>query len=224
MPRSLSDGPSSSAVAVLALLAANLVPLIGVLFFGWSLFGVLLIYWVESGIIGLFNIPRILLAQGNPSSFGWHSTTTGTPSENTLRQRIGTVLFFLVHYGGFWIGHLLLLSLFLGEGLTEGTPTVPSEQAALGFMLTIATLFVSHGVSFGLNYLGRGEYRTALPIGQMWAPYGRVIAFQIAALGGGALAGKLGSPIWALVLLVVLKTAVDAGTHVVSHTLAVQRG
>ena len=208
-------GTGPSAAALLALVAANLVPLVGVLFFGWSLFEVLLIYWLESGVIGLYNVPRILLAQGDPGARGWHEERSGRPERNTLPGRIGMMGFFLVHYGGFWAGHFLLLlvafdpKLFPTEGAAESDP--------YAFPLTVAMLFVSHGLSFAFNYLGRGEYRTALPGSQMWAPYGRVLTFQIAALGGGALAARLGSPVWALAVLVALKTVVDAGTHVWAH-------
>src|SRR5438128_1777645 len=34
------------------LIAANLVPLAGVLFFGWSVFATLLLFWVENVIVG----------------------------------------------------------------------------------------------------------------------------------------------------------------------------
>jgi hypothetical protein len=52
-----------SRTAVL-LVAANAVPLAGVLFFGWSLWTILVLYWVENGIVGFWTLPRILLAQG----------------------------------------------------------------------------------------------------------------------------------------------------------------
>lgn|SRR5262245_5688423 len=48
-----------------ALLIANAIPLVGVLFFGWSLFTILVLYWVENGIVGFWNVPRIALAQGS---------------------------------------------------------------------------------------------------------------------------------------------------------------
>lgn len=46
------------------LVLANLVALIGVLFLGWNLAMILVLYWVESGIVGLLNLPKILLARG----------------------------------------------------------------------------------------------------------------------------------------------------------------
>ena len=44
---------------VLALVVANLVPVAGMVFMGWELSDVMVLYWAESAIIGLFNIAKI---------------------------------------------------------------------------------------------------------------------------------------------------------------------
>jgi len=51
--------------SALVLLVANLIPLVGVVFFGWSLLTVLVLYWVENGIVGFWNVPKIILARGS---------------------------------------------------------------------------------------------------------------------------------------------------------------
>jgi hypothetical protein len=51
--------------SAIVLIAANAIPIAGVLFFGWSLHTILVLYWLENGIVGLWNLPRILLAQGS---------------------------------------------------------------------------------------------------------------------------------------------------------------
>ena len=63
----VSGGAGERRAAVVALLAANAIPIIGVLFFGWSLMTILVLYWLENGIVGLWNIPRMLLARGAES-------------------------------------------------------------------------------------------------------------------------------------------------------------
>ena len=50
--------------SAIALVIANAIPLVGVLFFGWSLITILVLYWVENGIVGFWNIPKIALARG----------------------------------------------------------------------------------------------------------------------------------------------------------------
>ena len=44
------------------LVAVNLVPLVGVAFWGWSLMLILVLYWIESGIVGAINVLKIARA------------------------------------------------------------------------------------------------------------------------------------------------------------------
>jgi Family of unknown function (DUF6498) len=52
----------SSSLTVVFLVAVNLIPLFGVLFLGWGLFAIMVLYWLENGIVGLFDLPKIALA------------------------------------------------------------------------------------------------------------------------------------------------------------------
>lgn len=100
-----------------ALLVANAIPLVGVLFFGWSLLTILVIYWLENGIVGFWNVPRILLAQssvapalpqlpdpavraapGIAPGFVLVFGSARLPSAG----RAALAAFFVVHYGIFW--------------------------------------------------------------------------------------------------------------------------
>jgi hypothetical protein len=195
--------PGPSRAALLWLLAANALPLPGVLFLGWSLHEVLLLYWLESGVIGLWAVPRILLASG----------TARDGTRQGIGSRLGMAAFFMVHYGAFWIGHLLLLGSLFG---VEPDPAA-TEGAVLSFFATAAALLVSHGASFALNFVAGGERLRTSPARYFWGPYPRVFVFQGAALVGGMLSQALGSPVWTLVLLVVLKTLADAITHAAAH-------
>ena len=49
--------------SVLMLVAGNVVPLAGVLFFGWKLLAVMVAFWLDSVAIGLFAAGRILYAR-----------------------------------------------------------------------------------------------------------------------------------------------------------------
>jgi hypothetical protein len=78
-------------------------------------------------------------------------------------------------------------------------------------------LLASHGVSFYANYLRNGEYQRASLNALMTQPYGRVVVLHFTVLFGGWLVMALGSPISALVMLVVIKTAADAHAHKVER-------
>jgi hypothetical protein len=55
----------SNLLSVVLLVAVNLLPLIGVVLWGWSLMLILVLYWVESGIVGAINSLKIARAQGS---------------------------------------------------------------------------------------------------------------------------------------------------------------
>ena len=65
-----------SPLTALSLIVVNLVPLGGVLLFGWSLFSIMLLYWVETGIVGLLNIFKIIRASG-PTPEGYSFAMNG---------------------------------------------------------------------------------------------------------------------------------------------------
>lgn len=49
--------------SVLALTAANLIPVVGVLWLGWQVFALLLLFWLENVVVGAFTVLRMLAAR-----------------------------------------------------------------------------------------------------------------------------------------------------------------
>jgi uncharacterized membrane protein len=78
-------------------------------------------------------------------------------------------------------------------------------------------LFISHLVSFIFNYIGKGEYKQVNLNALMGEPYGRVVVLHVTIIVGGFLIAFLGSPIFALILLLVLKTVIDIQAHLREH-------
>ena len=232
---------ASSTGAVVALVVANLVPLIGVLFFGWNVWMILIVYWLENGVVGVFNVLKILRAEGPivPSA-NW--TMNGRPMSAVGRGAIAG--FFLMHYGIFWLVHgffVLTLPMFAGvmseftqpslfipgegqfvDGAYIGPALDPGANLTSGvqfgpIVVAVIALAVSHGLSFWFNYLGRGEYRRTSPAAQMVAPYGRLFVLHITIIFGGIAIAISGAPAAAVAVLVVLKTAMDVGFHLAEH-------
>jgi hypothetical protein len=96
----------------------------------------------------------------------------------------------------------------------------PAARAAAdyGLWLPIAILAASHAFSFLSNYLYRGEFRRVRLQELMIAPYQRVVVLHVAIIFGGFAAMALGSPLWALVVLLALKIALDLRAHVKEHS------
>jgi hypothetical protein len=201
MPRAATTPPlpvtaaPASRLALLGLLAANLLPLAGVLLFAWKVGEIMLVYWAESVIIGLINVVKLVV-------IGRWAAVFYAP-------------FFLGHYGGFMAMHLMFIMMFFVRGpsyqgdmpLSEVTHILtPLWPALLGLSL-------SHLLSFAQNFIGRGEYTRIKLSAQMNAPYRRVLVMQFTIILGGILTLALGSSIAALVLMVALKLLVDVRAH-----------
>jgi hypothetical protein len=208
----------SSYAAVASLLITNAIPLIGVLFLGWNVWTILTIYWLENGVVGVYNVLKMAHAEG-PTADGMTVTMNGRPVPAG-----GTAVlipFFIVHYGIFWLVHgvfILTLPWFfaLGSGgPSEGGPRFGSDPLAIAIVLV--GLFISHGVSYRFNYIGRGEYLRTSPAAQMFAPYGRLVVLHITIIIGGMAIAFTGAPAAAVLVLVVLKTALDLGFHLAEH-------
>ncbi|WP_409432492.1 DUF6498-containing protein [Litorimonas sp. RW-G-Af-16] len=196
----------------LILVISNLIPLIGVFAFGWDVGTILLLYWLESVIIGVLNVPKMMLTAIKPRAH--KSKQDGL----TLASVIGTVprcIFFIVHFGMFSIVHLVFLRQFFPE-----LPEVKTLDWQSPVALTALVLLVSHGVSFMINFLGKREYLTRDATSQMFAPYPRVMVMHVVIILGGFLVLSLGSPVYALVTLIAMKILIDLAAHNKEHRKA----
>src|SRR6185503_5564408 len=77
-----------------ALVIANMVPLLGVLALDWDLYGVMVLYWAENSIIGLYNVLKMLRVGGAKAA--------------------PLAAFFCVHYGIFMLVHFVFVRSMFG--------------------------------------------------------------------------------------------------------------
>ncbi|MEX1172857.1 MAG: DUF6498-containing protein [Chloroflexota bacterium] len=208
---------TSSAGAVVALIAANAIPLLGVLFFGWNVWTILIVYWLENGIVGAFNIAKMARAEGDMALTPGTLLINGRPASSLAK--LGLIPFFVMHYGIFWAVHgvfVLTLPVFGSMG-PDGGGDMTAGFEPLTIVLAVIALTISHGVSFWLNFLGGGEYRRVSAAGQMFAPYGRLVVLHITIIFGGIAIAMTGAPAAAVAILVGLKTVMDLGFHLAEH-------
>lgn len=196
--------PSTLPPSALWLVGANLVPLVGVLLLGWDLGSVMLLFWAENVAIGAWTLAKLVLL-GGP----WRARA----------------VFFVVHFGIFTTVHgVFVVTIFVQSPTFTPTANGFRVEGAGPWLPTLGeiapgllAIFASHGASFHRNFL-RGPERDAMraraPGAAMAAPYARVVVLHVTILATGFLVLRWGSPVWALVVLVALKTTVDLGAHV----------
>lgn len=195
-------------VSLAMLVAANTLPLFGVVFFGWSVFQVMALFWLENVIVGAWNVLRM--------------------ATQLLRGQWGVLFlipFFIVHYGMFTAVHgLFVMGIFGHDQPISGGKIEASPLAAFTLMERMIEaddtywwaafgLIASHGVSFLLNFLIGGEWKRVDAGSLMFAPYKRVVVLHLTILAGAGAIAVMGAPIWGLVVLIVIKTIVDVWSH-----------
>jgi len=210
-------------ISLIALVAANLIPFCGVLFWGWEAFHIVLVYWSENIAVGFYNILKMAFAKVNK------------PHEHL--GKLFLIPFFAVHYGGFCAVHGFFVLMLFGKGKSGFEPihgeSWPCFFVFLQILLNVikqaysvmptamryalGALFVSHGISFVYNYLIKGEYAKVTPDKLMGSPYGRVVVMHVAIIFGAFLTMAMGSPVGILVILVGLKTSLDVIFHLRQH-------
>jgi hypothetical protein len=187
----------------LALIAANMVPLFGVLYLGWDLASVMVLFWTESAVIAFYTALKMAFVGSVAAFFA--------------------VPFFIGHFGGFMAVHFLLIYMLFIRGTAAISEPAVRETLRVIFTplaIPIAALFVSHGISFVTNFLGRREYTAATMAALMTAPYNRIIVMQLALIFGGWIILLLKNPVPALAVLILVKTALDFSAHRTAHTRA----
>ena len=209
-PARPAKGPFRLTISAVVLVLVNLVPVYGVLALGWDVFPVVLLFWLENVVVGVLNVLRLLVAR---------------PQEGaSWAAKIFLVPFFCVHYGVFTLVHgIFVIVLFSGAELGDA---LGPDALATGVRETISTwefgiplllLAGSHLFSFVWNFVLGGEYRRSTLKEIMIRPYGRIVVLHLAILFGGFLTMSLGSPVWALLLLIALKIGLDVKGHLRTH-------
>lgn len=207
--------------STLILIAANLVPLLGIAFWHWDAFLLLVLYWLETAVIGFWTIMAIAIMPHD---------TVGPSARQTSRWFL--VSFFIVHSGIFMAVHFLFLwELFSGDWAQQVHNPMDFIRVivvATGLWVSLAALFVSHGFSFLLMAFGARIFPRWLSLAPesnqtsddnpfsekrlLGSFYSRIIVMHLTILFGGFVAVALGS-VGPLVLLVALKIAVDLKLH-----------
>ncbi|MBU0980767.1 MAG: hypothetical protein KJ709_08235 [Nanoarchaeota archaeon] len=185
-------------LSIYFLVAANLLPLLGVLFFNFSIASILILYWSESVIIGFFNVLKIILARIETHTSG-HLV------------KLFLVPFFMIHYGAFMLVHLVFLVAIglVSSKLQNLNLSRLLLDVAIGFVL----LSASHAYSFYANYIKKKEYNQADIIKLMFQPYARIAVMHVTIILGAFVVMSLKKPSFFLLPFLLLKIFFDVIWH-----------
>lgn len=181
----------------------NLIPVIGVLFWGWSAFALIFLYWLENLVVGVRTLSSMLAtAAASGYAANWLSA-------------LFFGAFFTVHYGLFCFVHGIFVMVLFGANTMVGESILDLAGAARtlfveqsNLLIGFASIMAWQVVQFVI-WLARGEARRTNPLELMASPYPRIITLHVAIIFGGFLLMLLNQPVWGLVILTLAKMAYD---------------
>lgn len=181
----------------------------GVLVLGWSPFVVMLLFWFENVVIGVFNVAKML-------STGLRLGAAGLLGAAALSA------FFTVHYGIFTAVHGMFVVLLFGgaeasRGAMDGGLSGPLAAmvdylfAERDGWLAVLAIVLVHLSGF-VQWLARTREQPPPLKDLMGAPYGRIMILHVTLIASGFLVQALKAPVAGALLLVGLKLAYDLVT------------
>lgn len=223
---------SSTPVAIVSLVAANLLPL------SWgagaSIASLLFLYWIETWIIAFSMLLKI-----------WKAAAPMTPREERFMRaqlfggffpvvsresiaKVFTAQLFAVQivYGAVLFGGFVPAFLASEGAYWERVlSALPPEGALLAFTASVLALMVSHGISYATNFLGKQEFLKVSPARQMLQLGDRLLVMHLfivlgAGIFGSAREGGIDLAAGhAIVGVIFLKLLADLAAHAKEHMI-----
>jgi hypothetical protein len=195
---STATGSSQRDNSAWSLIGANLLSLAVGVYEGWTLIDLMLVYWLQSVIIGVSYFARMLaLDKFSTENF----TINDRAVAPTRETKIQTACFFALHYGLF---HVVYLIFILSE---------TSLAALVDPQLWICALAFAGNHLYSYRYNRDADRRGTPNIGTlMFTPYLRILPMHFTIVFG-----LMSSSLLGLVFFGTLKTAADVAMHAVEH-------
>lgn len=165
-------------------IAANLLPIVGVWFWGWSAVEVFTVYAMETLIVGIITVFQMAVVTlfARPRDT-WYSRGTSTEQSGFF-----FIFFFILHYGIF---AAVQSSIF-----AETAKIIPPGKGTLHFFfywytyingdiaLMLGAFVISYIAQQVIPFLTSGAYRTTPLMKIMFMPYGRIFIQQFTVIVG----------------------------------------
>ena len=168
-------------------IVANLIPVFGVAFWGWSPTDAFIVYALETLIVGAMNVIKMLLVTFVRSRHEWENKDGSVQ----LMPGLFFIFFFIVHYGMF-AG--IQTSIFAGVSRIGSSSDNPFSfffhwyKYVKGDVVYMLSGFIVSYVGNNLApFIASGEYKTISMTRLMMQPYGRIIVQQFTVILGSML-------------------------------------
>jgi hypothetical protein len=165
------------------LIVANLIPVYGVWFEGWSPTEAFIVYALETLIVGMLTLLKMAVITLVRKTDTWYSEGSSTKVSGLF-----FMFFFILHFGLF---AAIQTSIF-----SQSAKIAPSGAGVLHFFLhwyeyinkdiaiMLSGFIVSYLVRSFIPFIVKGEYKTISMMRVMFQPYGRIFVQQFTVILG----------------------------------------
>ncbi|MBN8553328.1 MAG: hypothetical protein J0L52_10590 [Caulobacterales bacterium] len=185
-----------SIFSLLAIIVTGLIPIWGVLNYDWNAIQVVVLFWLETLVFGIFAWMRVRDTERLP----------GSHEPFHLRS------FFPVHYGLFWLVHgiltWVLVLVFMPAGGWDAAWS--ATFADRSFWMALIGVGLLQTMSHWRDWARPEAWRAADPSAEIRRPYARVGALHLAVIGGFWVISLSGSSRELVILLCGAKLVIDA--------------
>jgi hypothetical protein len=176
------------------IIALNLLPVAGVLWWGWTAFSVFYLFWLETLIVAFFNTLKIIMCRGDEYDLKIEKSnapfaTLHVNYASHLKKAFG-YLFVRIFIFCFY---LLFIVVFIGVISASKDDTLTNAQIGLflnkSFNYALLGFFIAQALDFVFEFILNDEYRHTHASDFASIFDGRQLVVHVAVVLGGVLGG-----------------------------------
>ena len=176
----------------------NLFPLVGVIWMGWKPESVFICYALETIVVGVFNIFKMLTV--------YHYGLPPAPDETGVTG-LAMIPFFVVHY--FFFVFVQLSIFFSGDKYGGLLPTLYALMGQRSYSMALGAFVINNGLGFINGFMVSGIYTKRTMAEQMFEPYPRIFVQQLVVIIGGFVFSVTGNGYPVLAVFIGIKVYLD---------------
>ena len=204
-----------------SIIAANLIPLYGVLFLDWEASTMFLVYCLETVIVGIFNVLKMMAVtifvqrKADSLAAAKEKTITGWP----------LIFFFIVHYGLFVF---IQTQMFFHAGnLINDNSFIVSYSKVIRSLgqdgrLVLWIFVCSYTLQTLYSFAFSGQYKTISMSRLMFQPYTRIFIQQFVVIVGSMFVTLGGGKIF-MIIFVAVKIIFEVGINLDKYLQAAEQ-
>ena len=190
MPSSLQ-----SRLSILYIIALNLLPVWGVLYWGWTPFFVFYLFWMETLIVAFFNAVKIIGCRGVEYEEKLHNSSHKYSGLHVnYASHIGKAIRYLLIRIFIFCFYLVFIVVFIGliaSNKNEGMSIFKVMWfRSLSFNLALLAFILNQLIQLILDFYQNGDYKRTHPSDFASIFDGRQLVVHIAVVLGGLLAAR----------------------------------